>query len=265
MIKTSLTIALAAAGLAALPLHTALAADKTFEISANALALDIQSELRFDSASLGQGTLINFENDLGLDSSKTAYRYEGRLRLGRNHVLEGSYMDLSRSGTGTLTQTIQFGDQTYNVATTVDSTLDINFYRFAYSYYFINQANVELGAAIGVQVPDIDASLIDTNTNITESYSGAVPIPTVGLRANVSVLPNLSLRGSADLFSLSAGDFDGSLTDISVKAEYRILDTLGIGVGYNKFDIDGSLQNTSQDFATNLNYDGASVFLNLRF
>ncbi len=263
--RTSLTIALAAAGLAAIPLQTALAADKTFEVSANALALDIQSELRFDSATLGQGTLINFENDLNLDSSKTTYRYEGRLRLGRNHVLEGSYMDLSRSGTGTLARSLQFGDQTYNIATTVDSKLDINFYRFAYSYYFINQANLELGAAIGVQVPDIDASLVDTNTNISEAYSGTVPIPTVGLRANVSVLPNLSLRGSADLFSVSVGDFDGSLMDVSVKAEYRILDTLGIGVGYNKFDIDGSLQNTSEDFATNLNYDGASVFLNLRF
>jgi hypothetical protein len=265
MTRHPLLLSAAAIGLAAMPLHNALAGDKTFEVSANALALDIQTELRFDSATLGQGTLINFENDLGLESSKTAYRYEGRLRLGRNHALEGSYMDLSRSGTGTLTQAIQFGDQTYNVATIVDSTLDINFYRFAYSYYFINQANVELGAAIGVQVPDINASLVDTNTNISEAYSGTAPIPTVGLRANVAVLPNLSLRGSADLFSLSAGDFDGSLTDISIKAEYRILDTLGIGVGYNKFEIDGSLQNTSEDFATNLNYDGASVFLNLRF
>lgn len=268
MMKTNATGTLAfSAGfsLLATGLSPAIAGDKMFEASVNALRLDIQTDLRLDSATLGQGSLINFENDLGLASSKTTYRYDGRFRLGRNHVFEGSYMDLSRSGTGTLTRPLQFGDQSYTVASDVNSTLDIKFYRFAYSYYFINQANVELGAAVGVEVPDINAALVDSTTNISESYSAAVPIPTLGLRANISVLPNLALRGRADLFSVSVGDFDGSLSDVSLKAEYRILDTIGVGVGYNKFEVDGRMLNTSQDFATNLNYDGVSAFLNLRF
>jgi len=62
-----------------------------------AFITDRQSNTRLDSDSGGDGTDIDMEDDLGLESSTNVARLGGYVWLGRRHRLDGAYFDLSRS------------------------------------------------------------------------------------------------------------------------------------------------------------------------
>ena len=81
-----------------------------------AFITDRQSNTRFDSDA-GDGTDIDMEDDLGLESSTNAARLGGYVWLGRRHRLDGAYFDLSRTASIPIQETIDFGDQTFEINT----------------------------------------------------------------------------------------------------------------------------------------------------
>ena len=64
-------------------------------LRAGAVLMDIDSGFRVDSRSLGRGTNIDAEDDLGLDDTNTVFRGELAWRLARRHQLRAGYFDLS--------------------------------------------------------------------------------------------------------------------------------------------------------------------------
>ena len=59
-----------------------------FSLGLGGANLGLNTTIRLDSAELGQGTSLNFEDDLGLDSSKLVPAINFRARLGRRHVFD---------------------------------------------------------------------------------------------------------------------------------------------------------------------------------
>ena len=65
------------------------------------------TDVRIDSKTLGKGTEISAENDLGLDDEKNTFRADAYVRLGQRHRLGVSFYDMSRSNTRVINRTIQ--------------------------------------------------------------------------------------------------------------------------------------------------------------
>ena len=68
----------------------------------------------------GQGTDVNFEDDLGLDSSTTILRLGGHWWMSRRNRLDFSVFSFSREGNRQIDETIEFGDTTFNINTVVN-------------------------------------------------------------------------------------------------------------------------------------------------
>ena len=107
-----------------------------FTLEIGAYAPTVKTTARFDST-LGPGTSISFEDDLGLDDRKTQVTVLGKLRLGQRWRIEGEYFALNRSGTRVINKTINWGGNTYPIGIVVDSEFDSDIYRLSAGYSFI--------------------------------------------------------------------------------------------------------------------------------
>ena len=181
------------------------------------------------------GTSISFEDDLNLKDRKTVPAILGNMRLGEKWRLEAEYFSLHRSGARAVGRTINWGDQTYNVGTTVSSEFNSDIYRLSLGYSFIKDNQKELGAVLGLHVTDFSASLAAPVAG-ARTGDGLAPLPTVGLYGAYAFTPQWLLSGRVDYFSLNYNHYDGSLTNFNVGVDYRFTRNFGVGLAYRYVD-----------------------------
>lgn len=231
-----------------------------FTLEVGAYAPMVKTTARLDNATLGAGTSISFEDDLGLDDRKIQPAVLGRLRLGERWRIEGEYFALNRSATRVINRTINFGGNIYPIGIVVNSEFDSDLYRLSAGYSFIKNTQAELGAALGLHVTDFTMSLAGANV-AKRTGDALAPLPTVGLYGSYALTPRWLLSGRADFFSFSYHDYDGSLINLVAGVDYRFTRNFGIGLGYRYVDYD--LDVTKSSFSGNVQYEFSGPVLYL--
>ena len=223
-------------------------------------APEINTTAHLYSTTFGAGTSISFEDDLGLDDRKTNVSILGKLRLGDRWRIEGEYFALERSGSRTITRTINWGGDVYPIGVTVSSEFDSDIYRLSGGYSFIKDAQAELGVALGLHITDFTASL--AGTNIAKRTGDALaPLPTIGLYGSYAFTPRWLLSGRVDFFSFNYNDYDGSLVNLTAAIDYRFTRNFGVGLGYRYVDYD--LEVTKSSFSGGVKYEFSGPVLYL--
>ena len=157
-----------------------------FAISLGAFITDRNTKTRFDSSTLGRGTTIVLEDDLGLDSTQTVLRLDGYVRFAERHRLDFSVFDLSRDSTSTIDQDIQYGDEVFPVDTTVNTSFDLDIYKIAYTYSIWSNDHGFLGADFGLHAADLDIALSEPSAGQMEVASVIAPMPVVGFAVSIT-------------------------------------------------------------------------------
>jgi hypothetical protein len=123
--------------------------DERLVLRAGAVFMDIDSSFRVDSRSLGKGTTVDGEDDLGLDDDDRVFRAELDWRFAQRHRLSLGYYDLSRDA-GTVTgEPIQIGNVTFPPGIEVRTDFDLRLADLSYSYSLIQNERLELAPLIG--------------------------------------------------------------------------------------------------------------------
>jgi hypothetical protein len=87
----------------------------------------------------------------------------------------------------------------------------------------------------------------------------------LGLRGAWAITPNLFLKGSFNVFAISADETSGKLRDGSLAIEYDFLKNFGIGVGYNRVLMDLNTEGNRFDTKIDQNYGGVIIYGNILF
>src|SRR5260370_10494594 len=124
--------------------------DERFRLDLGGIFQKFDTTLRLDSNTLGNGTTINFEDDLGQNAHKTSFRASGYWRFGRHGRFDFGVITWSRSNTRSITKDIEFGDHVYHAGAIVDSRMSITLVDAAYAYSFLNTGEAEVGAKLGI-------------------------------------------------------------------------------------------------------------------
>lgn len=238
----------------------------TFALELGGYWATADTTVRLDSTSGARGTELDFEDNLGLAKRKTSPWVQMTYRFNPRHRLEASYVTIKRSGARTLSGTINFGDNTFPVNSTVTSEFNSEVYRVAYGYSFINEGGKELAVLLGAHITDIETSLRTTGgTQIASSASGTAPLPTLGLQGAYPFTGNFRFNGWVQLFQLKVGDYKGKLTNASAALEYMAFKNLVIGAGFSYYglDLDADDGNFRGEF--NYNFRGPTLFGRLVF
>ena len=218
------------------------------------------------------GTAINAETDLGLNDRKLLPVLRAGARLGGGWSIGAEFYSLRRGTTNRLARDITFEDVTYPASVSVTTEFNTDIYRFTIGYAFIRERTFEIGGAIGVHATDVEAS-IEGDGRIGDAAAQfrrrtkrfLAPMPTVGLFANVQVLPRLTLGGRIDYLSLSVGDYDSRLINAQVSAAYRFLPNVGIGVMYSLVDYRVDVEKELYTGRIAYRFSGPAAFLQLGF
>ena len=232
-----------------------------FSIGLGAFITDQTSTTRLD----GEGSDIDFEKDLGLDSSGTFFRADGYYRFNSKHRLDFSIYDLSRDGAAQIDREVMFNDNTFDIDTTVSSNFDLLILKAGYTYTFLQRDRGYLGLSLGLYTADTKIKLSEPTVGSVESKSVTAILPVAGLRGEYAMTPKWTLRGNGEIFRYEIDNIDGSFTDVYAGVDYKLNKQLAIGLGYNKvlLNVEASKNNFSGDL--DWDYDGALIYFKYDF
>ena len=237
--------------------HPALTDKWTFQLGAYLPQVDTTASLNGNGGRIG--TSVNFEDDLNLTDRKAMPTFLASARLWERWRVEAEYMSLNRDGARAIGRTINWGNNTYNVGTTVSSKFDTDIYRLSLGYSFVKDNQKELGGVLGLHVTKFDAALSAAGVGASEGDALA-PLPTIGVYGAYAFTPRWLLSGRVDYFSMNYNEYDGSLTNFNVGVDYRVARNFGVGLGYRYINYDVTATKTSYTGNVNYKFSGPMIY-----
>jgi hypothetical protein len=251
--------------LALLTMSTASAQeDPTFSFSVGAFFTDRDSRTRLNGT-VGEGTDVDLENDLGLKRSDTVVRLDGYWRFADKHRVDFSVFDMSRSATKNIEKEISWQDTVFLIDTQLKASIDLSIYKASYTWMFLKRDRSFLGATVGLYVADVGTRLSATAQNISESGGVTAPLPVAGLRGEYKLSDRWSVRGSAEIFVVEYDEYSGSLSDVFVGLDFSATERMAVGVGFNAVNLDVGVSKANFEGNFDWQYDGAMAYLKFDF
>ena len=233
-----------------------------FRISFGTFITDYESDIRISSGTLCMGTDLSFEDDLGLDESKTVFKLAGHYRFAAKHRLEFSYVDLSRDGDTVTSFPIIINDTFYRKGSRLDTEFDYKVFKLAYAYSLWQTEKMDLSISGGAYMFDVDLNII-SDEGIEEGESGTAPFPMFGLNLNYRMNDRFRFIAGYEYFSINKNDFEGELIDMIVALEFKPFEKIGFGIGYNDVSIFAEDSDANDEFE--YEYDGILAYVTITF
>jgi hypothetical protein len=213
--------------------------DDRFAMSAEFIDATTSTQLRLDSSAGTLGTVVNAESDLGLPARKVLgigdvmFRISSRWRM----QIEYWFVPLDRSGETTLTKTINFKDDTFQIGDQVNSQLDMHVLAINWAYSFLRTENYELSASLGVDAIEFSAAATVSSLLSTQREDKSGPAPLAGLEGTVRLSSRWYLGGRFEYLKAHLSDVKGDITTFEFTTLYRLNPNITFGAGYRSFHI----------------------------
>lgn len=265
-------LALAAAAVMASMLQPAWAANATEEDPYN-LSLGAyfvtrtNGSLRLDRTTglVTIGTSLDWERDLGGETSMTAPRIDGYYRFAPKHRVDFSWYRIERNGSIATQRGIDFGDVSFPAGTLIDSELNTETFKVSYTYSFYRTHQIETALSVGLHVTKIEASLQSAGLGIAETSDVTAPLPVFGFRLDYAIAPKWLVRTKYELFFLDNFDtYRGSLNDFTLAVEHRTFPHVGFGFGLNRSSLDLQIEQDKNQGAVSTVLSGLMLYVFVR-
>ena len=271
--------ALAAAGVAtavlASLLHPAFAADALREVEEDPFNLSLgayfvtrtNGTIRLDRTTgpVSIGTSIDWERDLGGETSMTVPRIDGYYRFAPKHRVDFSWYKIDRTGTIFTQRGIDFGNINFPQGSAIESKLNTETTKVTYTYSFYRTPEIETSISAGLHVTKLEASLTAAGLGLAESNAVTAPLPVIGFRLDYALTPKWWMRGKYELFFLdSVQSYTGALSDFTFSIEHRTFTHLGFGLGLNRSSLDLEVDDGTKKGSFSSTLNGLMVFAVIR-
>jgi hypothetical protein len=263
MMLTIGSIGLSSADEPAVPTSNPALTDRFF-IAIGAFFPRSATSAQLNSAKLGVGTNIDFEQALGLQTQKGVPDALARIRLSEHWRIEAEYFRLDRSGTQTLDRDLQWGDQVFPAHAQVNSKLDVADTRVSVGYSLFKRPDKELGVGLGLHVLRYDASLNATSLG-TQSGGVTAPLPVLSIFGQFALTDQWAVATRVDWLSLSYDKYGGRITSLGADLMYQPFRHVGFGLGYRSLFV--HLESTSSGWTGKVDqsFQGPLLYVNASF
>ena len=245
----------------------------TFGIGVFLQAFD--TTLRVDNQSVGAGSDVDLENDLGLTEDQSVFWTNLNWRFADRHRLGVSYFSFTRDATAEALEEIEIGDEIYPVGATLNTDFQANVAPFYYAYSFIKKDKHELAGSIGFHWFEISldvkgsASVSTVGDADANFYASAdAPLPLFGIRYDYYVNHRWTASAHGEVFNLDLTDealnFSGSLYNIRLSTDYWFTNNFGMGAAINWFNLDAEVDDTNWKGAIDYSYFGPQIYVQAR-
>jgi hypothetical protein len=228
-------------------------------VQLGAFLADLDSSFRIGAENLGIGIALDVEKFLGLDSSKSAFRFDAGWRFKKNlrHRLQLNWFSFKRSGTNTLTEDIEIGDEVILEGTTIESLFDYDLIKVKYAYSLMLDDRVDFFLGGGLYVLPIKFGLGEQGEDFTQEDVTA-PLPVFTLGFNFALSEKWFLRQDIDFLYLNIMDVKGGIVDINFAVDRRLTKNLALGLGFEVMRI--NVEASTESDYPGLDFDGEFGF-----
>ena len=136
----------------------------------------LNTEIRLDSEVLGEGTTLNFEDDLDLGSDKTIPTLAFEWQIAKRHKLGVRWQDITRDSTAQALTEIIWEDEVIPINADVTLGFDITQALIDYTYYPWVKDKWAFGFGLGLRWMDIGATLEYRGETEEEDLEGSSDI-----------------------------------------------------------------------------------------
>ena len=241
--------------------------DDRVRVSLGVMKVSSSTTLRADSTTGVAGTVIDGENQFGLDKSDYEPAFEVMLRAGTRNRLWLNYFTLDRDGSTLVEQPIVFRDAVLQTGDPLQSELDLRILTLTYGYSFWRSEKLELAATIGVSSIQIDAQakVATEQVHVNETETAAGPYPTPGFAATWSIAKHFYIDGRYQYLNLHVSDVSGSLNLGEIDAIYRFHPNVALGLGYTEVKAHVDSTKISDSGLFDFNTKGPLLFVRVSF
>jgi hypothetical protein len=242
-----------------------------FSITGSTAPSDFDTNIRVDpDDASGEGTLVSFENDLGLEDSRTLQRFSLQWRPFARHELAATYFSAPRSGAEQINRNIVFRDETYPVNAFVTTRFDLEYASATYTYWARRSERDGFGISLGVAGISMNAGVTaerpGETVTVTQTAETEVPVALAGVQGRVAFTRTIFAEANvATLPRVTIGDYTGTALTGGARIEYRPLRWLGVGAAYNYFRLDVDVAAVDLGGSLDMTIRGPEAFVRLGF
>lgn len=204
----------------------------------------LSTDIRLDSPIEGEGTTISLEDDLGFSSSEGVPRLNLAFIIGKRHEISAGWYKTDRDTSTTITEEIDWGDETFPINATITGFYKTEFIDVAYTYYFYTSENTSLGITGGLVFSNLSAGLglavEDIGGEVEEDLATDIPVPQLGFSVNTYLGKRFVFTGTLGYIAFNLDDWEGSVATGLAGVEHRTWKNFGFGLGYaySSYDVD---------------------------
>jgi hypothetical protein len=229
-------------------------------------------DLRIDGTAGEIGTDIDWDKSFG-NVDDTVFRLDGLWRFNENHHLRILATDFTRKNKAVLDEDIEFRGDTILAGSSVTAEFSFMILEAAYEYALKHTENLELALSAGLHWTALDTGLkyklltpgSEVSDSIGNSASVDLPLPVFGGHALWRMGGDFYLDAMVQWFALSIDEYDGGLINYRAAVIWQPSKWVGIGVGYDSFNIDVDVDKSSFKGSLDWTYAGPQIFYNVSF
>ena len=225
---------------------------------------DIDTSVQFRSETLGLGgSLIDFEEDLGLRDKDSLPIAGVRWRVAKRHTLELLYFQLARSGSQSLNAMLSFPCDVIDPANcmpgvpdapntcgenlcildtmiNVASKFDVRVIRLGYAYSIFKTENTVWNISGGIHADNLEVSLADSGGILGGAIveDQTLPLPSIGLEFKHQFRPKWSVIGNFEWFGIEVSEYKGDLISAGLAVQWAAWEKTNLVFAWNHFEVD---------------------------
>ena len=209
---------------------------------------------------------------LGLDDQNTSPMLALHWRFADRWRFDFTYDSVDTDGLRGNSSTFEFGRISIPKGYQLESSVETKTYSGFVGYSFVKTPDTELGARLGINVVDTDASLQGAawfggkQLTIGPQQVGVIgAIPTIGIYGTYAFNDHLAIEGSIDGLAGSLGDYEGHYVAADATLKYWFNTSFAVGVGYRYVDSNLEHHGDLLSEGIQLGYSGPEVKASVGF
>lgn len=243
-----------------------------FNFKLEGSAVGMTTAIRLDSTTIGKGTTLNFEDDLGLDDRKWIPTLSFEWQISRKHRLAARWQDLPRGASTQILQEIEWGDEIIPIESEVSLDFQVEQIFIDYTYYPWVKKKWAAGVGLGFRWMDLLTALEVDGLELEDQLDVSAPLPYVNFEYRRMLGEHWRFKAGLGWLYLSVGDISGGQWIGRLAAEYITDRRWGFGIALNAsaVNVDWSgIENPDGDnelsAKIDLDINDVSLYVRIRF
>ncbi len=214
---------------------------------------------------------IDFDQDFRLGSADETFSAELSWRFRGKWSVVGQFFKTSDSARVMLEEDIEWGNVVFGAGSFAAAGSDFTLTRIFFGRSLNTGKSHDVGVGGGLHWLHI-GSFIEGEILVNgvpsaarRSVSVEAPLPNIGAWYKYSISPRWALRARLDLFSADISDYDGLLLNASLGLNFQVFEHVGLGLSYNYFELDVSVDKSDWRGNVETIYDGVYVYASVYY